>query len=1007
MSLFSPLRSAGQTRFASVRKQLKYMHPPRNQPPPTTPPSMDLLRNPGEPALAQSSMYLCPPEDGQVPKAGGITALKVKKKTYHGPTQSSVAEAAPRNTATVSTSSRRHASMPQSRSAPSFSAQQARTPVDEYGSGTPSSSSSSSLSPPPAPIASSLNQAQIDIANDRRARAHARGSLLPNPDSPPLVDFTRFEDTYRGPRSGTFEGLVPGAKTRQRSVSGGCCRPDGANPEAIKMKDRYPAITPTRPRGAGPYHEHLASTPALVPVTSHGGLAPAPASARKPDPRRVLSALEGMLGDEYKISDYLHSHELLGMHQLDQLDFEERDRARAMFLKTGKLNVRRGEKGVISVLGEPIRAASIYSSVPVVLSGREHEIPIVVVNTVEELYRTGIYQANLFRRLPNRGRLMELINIYDSEEQAPGGVIRPRQPSCASTGARTIGGRGGGRGDTEKTIHPGFGAMTSLHLESTPDVCALLTTYISSLREPILCRFLFAAIWDWCGVSDELETEEHGPAAGHPMSSFAPRLSSIPLARTYTSPEDASRIATAQLLLHLLPSPHFSLLVYLLAFFSQVALVREENGVGVADLARMYGARIFGGDSFPAKNTDSAHVSQGRTHTGDGETMMRWFLRRWGPLSDGLFDALEDASMGLFRRTHARRDSFGKDILSSWSSINGSDAAKGGEDEGDAESVQHNDDTDDEEHEAESVLDSLTPVRDRAFGKKSAKATTADDYFVAGFDTGDTNETRSPRSKVLRAHSISDQSLDYLGANATCCEGSDDFVVLSAADNQVDDMLSILRLPLASRGQMKDSRTSEGSNEYLLGDGMSKRTNENMSFISGEPSGQLLELPIPEIIVNSATPPTQTSPPVQSPRPDTALALVSEAICKNNAFPRSRRSTIIAAPRPNRDDDIVNAKAESELQGALETISKLREDNATLHNSVWRLEAELAQVRRDFYAASSSSSGASTATVDGSKRVLSAAIGGAERQAKDDDLNVEDAEAVKIVAEIRRLMAKN
>jgi len=41
--------------------------------------------------------------------------------------------------------------------------------------------------------------------------------------------------------------------------------------------------------------------------------------------------------------------------------------------------------------------------------------------------------------------------------------------------------------------------------------------------------------------------------------------------------------------LHLLPSPNFSLLVYPLAFFSQVALVREENGVGG------FGGRIFGG----------------------------------------------------------------------------------------------------------------------------------------------------------------------------------------------------------------------------------------------------------------------------------------------------------------------------------------------------------------------------------------------------------------------------
>ena len=44
---------------------------------------------------------------------------------------------------------------------------------------------------------------------------------------------------------------------------------------------------------------------------------------------------------------------------------------------------------VSAVLGEPIMKASIYSSIPMVLAGREHELPIIVVNTVEELYRTG------------------------------------------------------------------------------------------------------------------------------------------------------------------------------------------------------------------------------------------------------------------------------------------------------------------------------------------------------------------------------------------------------------------------------------------------------------------------------------------------------------------------------------------------------------------------------------------------------------------------------------------
>ena len=44
---------------------------------------------------------------------------------------------------------------------------------------------------------------------------------------------------------------------------------------------------------------------------------------------------------------------------------------------------------------------------------------------------------------------------------------------------------------------------------------------------------------------------------------------------------------------------------------------------------------------------------------------MAWFLRRWAPLSEGLFDVVDDAQMGLFRRPVIRRDSLGKDILSS------------------------------------------------------------------------------------------------------------------------------------------------------------------------------------------------------------------------------------------------------------------------------------------------------------------------------------------------------
>jgi hypothetical protein len=53
---------------------------------------------------------------------------------------------------------------------------------------------------------------------------------------------------------------------------------------------------------------------------------PHPASTRKPDPRLIVSTLERVVLDPLKKpADVLDVYDLLGMHQLDQLDFEERE----------------------------------------------------------------------------------------------------------------------------------------------------------------------------------------------------------------------------------------------------------------------------------------------------------------------------------------------------------------------------------------------------------------------------------------------------------------------------------------------------------------------------------------------------------------------------------------------------------------------------------------------------------------------------------------------------------
>ncbi|KAF9553749.1 hypothetical protein CPC08DRAFT_713479 [Agrocybe pediades] len=543
--------------------------------------------------------------------------------------------------------------------------------------------------------------------------------------SPPIIDFTRFEDLYRGPRDQNFEGLIARRTTRTKNGRHGMRSSSSGVKPALK--------TETPARIGHPGGSSMSRTRTCGASSSGRNVPPTPqaASERKPDPRLLFSAVDGVLmsnGSGVDLRDYLNKDELLAAHQLDQLDFEEREMVASALERTGKLEVK-GLEGPLTVLGEPVRKASIYASATMILGGREHQLPIVVINSVEELYRTGIYQPNLFRTLPNRQRLLELMNIFDSEEQIPGSLIRSRNPSSSSSGSGTS--------------PLGFGSNTSLHLESTPDICALLTTYLSSLPDPIMDQKVFEAIWDLCGVEEDEDDEDDSDdedfvddrdiGGGHAMhrkpdSSF--RLSQrsrrrtktstsplhrqsasassssahipIPLARTYTTPAESAQITLAQLLLHLLPSPNFSLILYLLAFFSQVALVREENGVGVEDLARMFGGRIFGGSAVPlASQRGSSMRNRAQTHacplpipgpnagtskrdydsTDDdeddgpskafnttltrrqGETMMVWFLRRWGPISETLFDVVEDAKMGLFRRPAVRRDSLGRDVL--------------------------------------------------------------------------------------------------------------------------------------------------------------------------------------------------------------------------------------------------------------------------------------------------------------------------------------------------------
>lgn len=216
-----------------------------------------------------------------------MTGHHVLSKTHHRHDVCDKSTPPTRNSASVSTSRRRYASMPQD-------------------------------------LPSNL-QVQIDIDNDRIARALASSS-------PPIVDFTRFEDMYRGPRIGDFEGLVP-YRNRAGIVKNGLRSSSSGEKPSLKTETPIPVMMGGRSNAS----------------LSVPGITALPASVRKPDPRLIIASLRDILGKSCRVEDYLDSFELLAAHQLDQLDFEERDTLNASFLEKGKLYVK-GHEGPLGEL---------------------------------------------------------------------------------------------------------------------------------------------------------------------------------------------------------------------------------------------------------------------------------------------------------------------------------------------------------------------------------------------------------------------------------------------------------------------------------------------------------------------------------------------------------------------------------------------------------------------------------------------------------------------------------
>ncbi|KAF7309948.1 Rho-GAP domain-containing protein [Mycena indigotica] len=241
------------------------------------------------------------------------------------------------------------------------------------------------------------------------------------------------------------------------------------------------------------------------------------------DPRPLLRSLNRLLDSStQRIPDFLDVDHLIALYERDIMEREDRDMLKA---KARRERARdRSSSSNLTVFGSSLRETTLYASTITVLSGFEHDIPIIVFRCVKELCRHGCVPH---KRAPDRHRLLALITAFDAEPQ--------------------------------------FGCKTAFKTPSEiPEVYGLLTTYLFALPEPLISSDIFEALWTWCIMPSLRNTD----------------LKKVGHRRTF-EPTDSS-IRICQILLRLLSIPSFSLVVYLMGLFQRLPnLISDDIGRAV------------------------------------------------------------------------------------------------------------------------------------------------------------------------------------------------------------------------------------------------------------------------------------------------------------------------------------------------------------------------------------------------------------------------------------------
>jgi len=147
-------------------------------------------------------------------------------------------------------------------------------------------------------------------------------------------------------------------------------------------------------------------------------------------------------------------------------------------------------------------------------------------------------------------------------------------------------------------LAPLYPGAIDLGSEDVHVLCSLFKRYLRTLPEPLMSRELFHILWSFC------VRERKSAKAGHAKNA----------------------IAAAQCLLRLMPSRSFSLLIYVVAFLSQIPLFPQCQ-FSSTGIAKIFGPALFGSRTQRNPTSDERAIQA-----------LQWILDNWNALTDGLLN---------------------------------------------------------------------------------------------------------------------------------------------------------------------------------------------------------------------------------------------------------------------------------------------------------------------------------------------------------------------------------